>query len=238
MTVPTIPPAVPPATGAPAPTTPPAAAPPAPAVPPAPAGADPTAPPAGDDQLGPAGVQALEAFKARARAAEADLRAWTALGITPEQARAALAAQQAPPSGTPVDPDQIREATRREVEAELTAAANRRVLEADVRAALVGKVAISPDAAVALMRADLEGITIGSDGRANPVDVADAVKALLAREPGLAAAASPRFQAPADQGPRGGGAPKTLDEQIADAKAAGNTRLAIALERSKLTQQA
>jgi hypothetical protein len=206
-----------------------------------PAVVDPAAPPAtgapaaGDDPLGAAGVQALEAFKARARAAEAENRAWSALGVTPEQARAALAAAQAPPAGEPVDPEAIREAARREVAAELTTAANRRVLEADVRAALVGKVGISPESAVALMRQDIEGITIGADGRANPVDVADAVRALLTREPALAAVATPGF-APVDQGPRGGGSPKTLTEQIADAKAAGNMRLAIALERSKLAQ--
>lgn len=214
-------------------------APPA-SAPPAPPAVDPAAPPAtgapaeGDEPLGPAGVRALEDFKARARGAEAELRAWTALGITPEQARTALSAASAPPAGEQVDPEKIREATRREVEAELTAQANARVLEADVRAALVGKVNISPTSALALMGDDLQGIAIGPDGRANAVDVEDAVKALLAREPALAATGAPRFEGGADQGPRGGGAPKTLDEQISEAQAAGNTRLAISLINRKL----
>ena len=222
------------------------------APPAAPAGQPPAAPPGGDPA--PAGQPAApptdpdspEGLQERLRRRQAvvdqqaeELRRWRALGADPTAVQSALAA--APPAAgdpAPVDVDALRAQARQEIEAEVRTEANARVLEADVRAALVGRVNISPEAALALMRTDLKGITLGADGRADRLDVEVAVRALLDREPALAVAAGPRFAAPADQGPRGGGAPKTLAEQIAEAKASGNFRLAIALETTKLAQKA
>lgn len=228
-----------PTTNPPAPAAP-SVEPPATGAPEPPAGQPPTDPPPPDPDS-PEGLQErLRRRQAVVDQQAEELRRWRALGADPTAVQSALAASQAPPpAGEPavVDVEALRAETRREVEAELTTAANRRVLEADVRAALVGRVNISPESALALMRQDLEGITVGTNGRADRMDVEVAVRALLEREPALAAPAAPVFT-PGDQGPRGGGAPLSLSDQIAEARAAGNTRLAIALERSKLAQQA
>jgi hypothetical protein len=173
------------------------------------------------------------------------LRPWQALGVTPEEVAALLAARQAapptgaPPAGTPpvgatppVDVDALREQTRREVSAELTAQANRRVLEADVRAAAA---ADFQDPADVLRFLDVATIEVGPNGQAHPDDIKQALTGLLATKPYLAKAAEQRFAAPVDQGPRGSSVPKTLDEQIAEAQAAGNIRLAMHLQTSKLT---
>jgi len=203
--------------------------------------------PAGDAPVDPDSPEGLrERLRRRQQVVDdqaEQLRAWRALGADPAAVQASLTgtppAPLAPAAGDPpVDVEAIRAEARREAEATISAAANARVLEADVRAALVGRVSISPESALALMRDQLGGITIGADGRADRMDVEVAVRALIEREPAIASTAAPRFPAPLGQGPRGGGEPKSLVEQIAEAKAAGNTRLAIALERSKLAQKA
>lgn len=224
---------------------------PVPAAPPAPAGQPPAgAPPAAGEPTVPAtpDPDSPEGLQERLRRRQAvvdqqaeELRRWRALGADPTAVQSALAATPLPAAaGDPalVDVEALRAQIRQETETEVRTSADRRVVEADVVAALTGRVGVTPRAALALLGKDLEGISLAADGHADPLEVEVAVRALLAREPGLAARGTPRFETPADQGPRGGGAPKTLAEQIAEAKAAGNFRLAIALETTKLAQQA
>lgn len=237
MTVPpSVPPPTLPATGGPGA---PPAVPAPPGTPPVPAPGDPQAPPA----VPPVPNELEERLRRRQATLDATkdlLRPWQALGVTPEEVAALLAGRQpAPPAGAPpagatppVDVDALREQTRREVSAELTAQANRRVLEADVRAAAA---ADFQDPADVLRFLDVSTIEVGANGQAHPDDIKQALTGLLATKPYLAKVAGQRFTGQVDQGPRGSGVPKTLDEQIAEAQAAGNIRLAMHLQTSKLT---
>ena len=142
----------------------------------------------GEAALGDAGKKALDAMKAKWKEAEAKLKAET-------EARAALEAKIA---GTEAEHKAAQEAQRLKDEA--LAAANQRILKAEVRAAAKGKVA---DEALADLHVlmDLSSIEVGADGEVDASQVAEAINDLIKSKPYLAAQGS-RFQGSADGGAR------------------------------------
>ena len=107
------------------------------------------------------------------------------------------------------DPAKIRA----EVEAEVNGKANDRLKVAEAKAALAGKVNISPALAVKLL--DLSEVEVDADGNVDTEALSDAVAKLLTDEPHLAVAQGTRFQGSADQGPRG--TAKSEEQQLTDA---------------------
>ena len=146
---------------------------------------------AGSDQLGDAGKQALDRMKGQRNAARDELRAFKALGLTPEQ----IAALTAPKDGDQPDPEKIR----RDAEAEATRKANSRIIRSEIRAAAAGKLA---DPADALAYLDMSRFEVDDDGEVDQDEVAEAIDDLLKKKPYLAAQGRPRFQGDADGGPR------------------------------------
>ncbi len=179
----------------------------------------------GTDALGDAGKQALDRMKEQRNAARAEARAFKALGKSPEEIKALLEAQQGTPE-TP-DPEAIKAEGRREAIAE----ANARILRSEIKAAATGKVA--PDMIADLPKLlDLSALKVDADGNVDEDEIAEAIDALLKSKPSLAAQREQRFKGSADGGTRKGSA-KSIDDQIAEATAAGNHALAISLKRQK-----
>lgn len=197
----------------------------------------------GAEQLGDAGKRALDAMKADRKAAQASERATvTALAElhdkTPAEVRAAIkdgtladlighkpAAQQ----GEQVDVAKLTAAAKREA----TAAANARILKAEVRAAAAGKLA---DPADALTMLDLTRFEVGEDGEVDTEEITEAITDLLTRKPYLAASTStPKF-GQIDAGVRAT-KPPGIDEQITAAEAKGDFAAARLLKLQKLTAQ-
>lgn len=116
------------------------------------------------------------------------------------------------------------------VKSEALAAANDRILRAEVRAAAAGKLTDPSDA---LRLLDLSSFEVGDDGEVDGAALAAAIDNLLQTKPYLAAQGERRFQGGADGGTRKESA-KSLDDQIADATAKGDTRLALHLTNQKL----
>lgn len=157
-----------------------------------PAPVDPPEP--GEDALGDAGKKALDAMKAQLKAAKAEKAA--AASELQALRDAAELAQKAPD-------EQAIEKVRQEARAEATAAANQRLIAAEVKAAAAGKLA-NPELAQKLI--DVAGITVDADGNVDADSVADAVTELLTKYPSLAAQGGARQfdsgrgkQAPAGQ---------------------------------------
>jgi hypothetical protein len=202
----------------------------APADPPpaVPAEPDPDADPQGSEALGEPGKKALDEMKAQRNAARDEARQWREVardfGLTPERLRESLT----PKPETPPD----AEAIRRQAEREADAKANARVVNAEIRAAATGKLADPSDA---LRYLDPSKFEVGSDGSVDSAEIAEAIDELLASKSylGVAKEPAPRFAGGADGGPRGG-QEKSLDDQIAEAMKAGNTRLALHLQNQKL----
>jgi hypothetical protein len=171
----TTPPAAPPAGGQQPPAAPPAGQPPVEADPP------------GAEHLGDPGKKALDEMKAKWKAAEATAR-------EREQELAALRAQA---EGKEAEHKAALEAQR--VRDEALAAANERILKAEVRAAATGKLA---DPADALQFLDLSTLEVSPDGEVDSAAVAAAIETLIKSKPYLAAQGGNRFQGTADGGTR------------------------------------
>jgi hypothetical protein len=220
-----------PVTPAPAATTPTTASlnvvvdPPAPvADPPAPAG-DPPAPVVTDDEaLRPEGKKALDAWKARAKAAEDALA---------EAQRAQLS-----------DHERALVDARREAGEAATAAANEanvsRLFRAELRAASATKLneqAIKDllvDSTAAMRLLGLDEVPVTSDGDLDSEAISQAVASYVEARPFLAASAT-LGPGGIDQGARQTTAAiKTLAEQIAEAEAAGNWKLSSRLKTQSL----
>lgn len=92
--------------------------------------------------------------------------------------------------------EQALDAARREAREEVLSAANARLVRAELKAELIGKVS-NPAAALRLI--DASEIEVSGDGDVDSSSVASAVAALLAEVPELAVK-SARFQGGADQG--------------------------------------
>jgi membrane protein involved in colicin uptake len=141
-----------------------------------PAANPPADPPAnGEDALGDAGKKALDAMKAERNAAKAE--------------KAAIAAElkalkDAAELATKGPDEQALERAKQEARAEVTEAANKRLIAAEVKAAAAGKLA-NPELAQKLI--DTSSITVDAEGNIDASAVADAVTALLTQYPSLAA---------------------------------------------------
>jgi len=116
----------------------------------------------------------------------------------------ALKPQQPSPETTPEDV----KALVAEAERKATAAANTRVLQAEIRAAAAGKLADPTDAPLYL---DLSTFDVGDNGEVDAEEISDAIDDLLKRKPHLAAQRTPKFGS-SDGGPRNGSRPAQLTE--------------------------
>lgn len=173
--------------------------------------------PAGADALGDPGKRALDTMKAqrndaRREAEEAKRQR--------DEALAKLEGREA---------EFQAEQQRRTIEAEALAKANDRIVRAEIRAQAAGKLNDPADALLYLNPADFE---VGEDGELDQAAIEAAVEDLVSKKPYLAAQGGPRFRGDPDAGARKESA-KSIDDQIAEATAAGNHQLAIALKRQK-----
>jgi hypothetical protein len=187
---------------------------------------DPDAP-APDDSLGDAGKKALDAMKAK----------WKAAEKSDKEARAELAKRIAADAikDKPAD-EQALETARAEARAEAAKAANVRIVKSELRLAAKGVLA---DPADALAFINLDDFDVNEDGDVDADALSEAISDLIARKPHLAAGAPRKFEGGADQGPKGKSAKQAqitraeLDtmsvDQINTARAAGrlNTVLGI-----------
>ncbi len=201
-------------TATPKPTPPPAAP-----QPPAPAGGETAAP--SEDGLGDGGKKALTAIRA-----ERDEAKKKAAELT-----AQLEEIRAKEEGREAELKAEREAQR--VKDEALAAADQRILKAEVRAAAAGKLADPQDA---LRFVDTSAFEVGKDGEVDAAAIAAAIDALVASKPYLAASDGARFQGGANGGASNGQLP-SVNQQVAEAIKAGDTSLAIRLETQKLADQ-
>lgn len=150
-------------------------------------GQDDDADPEGADQLGDRGKRALAAMKGKWRS-ERDKRRELEQKMTTGQGD-----------------DAVAQAT-----AAATAAANTRILKAEVRAAAKGRLADPKDALTFL---DLSAFEVDEDGSVDEDEIAEAIEGLLKNKPYLAAATAKRFQGTGDGGAaRKAGRPKQLRE--------------------------
>lgn len=150
-----------------------------------------TEPSATDDgaaNLGDAGKKALDAMKAK----------WKDADRIAKENAAALAALQAKLDGKEAEHTAAQEAQR--VKDEALAAANQRILKAELRAAAKGRVA---DEALSDLPAlmDLSSIEVGADGEVDTSQIAEAINDLIKTKPYLAAQGK-RFEGGADGGAR------------------------------------
>ncbi|MEV6344138.1 hypothetical protein [Actinoplanes sp. NPDC051851] len=166
-------------------------------------------PPKQDEPLGPAGLKALQTERKAREELEKQLA-----GLAPLQKLAEALGATADPGSGKTDVDALRErfdAQQREIAEERTGR---------WRAEVAQEAGLGPELA-----ARLQG-----DSREALLADAQALAALIPAQPD-----GPRTPAPdPSQGSRGTPPAPSLDAQIAEAKAAGNFRRAIALERSKL----
>lgn len=159
----------------------------------------------GDDALGPAGVKALAAEKARRKAEATKRRDAESRVAELEQQLAASANKDGEP-----DADQIR----REASAEATRKANERIIRSEVRAAAAGKLADPRDA---LRFIDLSKFEVDDDGAVDEEEIADAIEDLLKDKAYLAAQGGRRFAGSGDGGARkGSGMPAQVTEAELD----------------------
>ncbi len=178
---------------------------------------------AGTDALGDAGKKALDAMKAERKAAREAAAA--------EKARAD--ALQAKLDGK--EAEYQAEQTQRATEAAALAKANTRILRAEIKAAAKGVLADPVDAYKFL---DLDSFEVGDDGDVDSAAITAALDDLVRTKPYLAVQDGKRFQGSADGGARNDASKKSIDQQIAEATAAGNIPLSIALKRQKQEEAA
>ena len=169
----------------------------------------------GEESLGDPGKRALDAMKAKWKAAEDRAKA----------AEAAAAEALAKAEGK--EKEYAAEQERRKVEQEALSKANQRILKAEIRAQATAKLA---DPADALLYLDMSSFEVGDDGEVDAQAITAAIDNLIKSKPYLAAQGERRFQGGADGGPRKETGP-SLEDQIAAAQKAGNYALAIALKR-------
>ncbi len=125
--------------------------------------------------LGDKGKKALDAMKAKMRTAQKDAKAAKA-------ETAQLKAAQAS-AGKPAD-EQALDKARAEATTTALAAANKRIIRSEVKAAASGKLA-NPALAVRLL--DLDDFEVDDDGNVDEDEIAEAIEDLLKENPYLAA---------------------------------------------------
>lgn len=96
--------------------------------------------------------------------------------------------------------EQAIEQARREARAEAQNAFNQRLVQAELKAALAGKVS---NTALALRVIDTSEIDVSGDGEIDAQSVTDAIEAALTQYPELVPADAKKFAGTADQGSRG-----------------------------------
>lgn len=173
----------------------------------------------GEDALGDAGKKALDAMKARVKAAEKDAR----------EAKAALAksAADAALKDKPAD-EQAIEKARAEAKAEARAESDKRTVKIELRLAAKGVLADPSDAALYI---NTDDFTVSDDGEVDSDALNEAIAELIERKPHLAAAKQNRFDGAADQGAKGksdtvpqwteADLARATDDETVAAKAAG-----------------
>ncbi|MDQ0933796.1 hypothetical protein [Streptomyces turgidiscabies] len=209
-------PTIPPAAGNPPPPGTDPAAPPTPPAPPAPPA--PAAPPAGDGDpaLGPEGEKALAEWKKRAKDAETLSKTQAAELHTYRDRDKTEAERQA---------DALKAATEQRDQARQLA------VTAQVEALAAGRFQDPQDAVGALQG----GNFLAEDGTTiDRAAITAALDTLLTSKPHWAATGPLTPRPDPSQGPRPGGTPGGVDQQIADAKAKGDWRTVLSLENSKL----
>lgn len=174
--------------------------------------------PEGADQLGDPGKKALAAQKQKWKT-ERDRRREL-------EKQLAEAAKPKSDSDEP-HPDQIRA----DAEQAATAKANARIIRAELRAAAAGKLADPADALAFLDPAEFE---VDESGEVDADEISEAISDLLTRKPHLAAGEKRRFQGGGDGGAGRDSKPRTLDQQIAEAEAAGDLGRSLRLKQQKL----
>lgn len=152
-------------------------------------GADEDDPVEGEDALRDAGKKALDSMKAAKRAAEKEAR----------EARNELAALKAAAEGREAEHKAEQEAQR--VKDEALAAANQRILKAEVRALAAGKLADPSDA---LLHLDTSDFDVDDEGNFDADAIKSAIDALISSKPYLAVQDGSRFNGSADAGVRKG----------------------------------
>lgn len=129
----------------------------------------------GAEDLGDKGKKALDAMKAKLKAATAKAKT--------SAAEAARLKAEKESAGKPAE-EQALAAARLEGHTAATDAANKRILRSEVKAAAAGKLA-NPALAVKLI--DLDSLEVDEDGEVDEDAIADAISALLEENPYLAA---------------------------------------------------
>lgn len=171
---------------------------PAPTNPPPPRGADPnTDPPKPDPELSAPGLKALEEERAARRDAD-------------RQLKAAKAELETLKTQSMSDAEKAVAKAKEEGKTEVLAAANARLVKAEVRAAAAGK--LDPTLAVRLL--DLEDFKVDDDGEVDTKAITKAIDGLLKEHPNLAANGNGRPAGSADGGPRGGPGPQDMNTII------------------------
>jgi hypothetical protein len=145
------------------------------------------APIQGEEALGDPGKKALDAMKAQRKAALDEAKA----------AKAERDALKAQLEGR--DQEYAAEQERQRVKDEALAAANKRILSAELRAAAKGKLADPTDAALYI---NLDEFEVSDEGEVDSDALASAIDDLIARKSHLAADTR-RFDGAADQGAKG-----------------------------------
>jgi hypothetical protein len=174
----------------------------------------------GEKALGDPGKKALDAMKTERNTARDELT----------KLRADLDAERAKAAGKEAEHAQTVEAQR--VKDEALAAADERILRAEIRVAAKGKLTDPNDAFRFSEDIDLSAFESNVDGEYDAAEITAAIDRLIEKKPYLAAQGGKRFQGGADGGARNDTG-KSVDEQIAEATKAGNHRLAISLKRQK-----
>ncbi len=167
-----------------------------------------------DDGLGDAGKRAIDAMKRERNEARAQAHEF----------QAQLDAIKAQQAGTEAEHAAQIEAQR--IRDEALAAANTRILKAEIRAAAAGKLT---DPADALHYLDLSQFEVGDDGAVGTAEIATAIDDLVKSKPYLAAQGS-RFTGIADGGTRNEVKPVT---QITDKSLLNNMTPAQLVEATK-----
>lgn len=152
----------------------------------------------GAEALGDPGKKALNAMKESRNEARAALR----------EAQAELARLKAAAEGREAEHKAEQDAQK--VRDEALAAANKRVLRAEVKSQAAGKLADPMDA---LRFLDLDEFEADDNGDFDTDEIASKIAGLLADKPYLAVAQSTRFQGTADQGARKADA-KSEEQQL------------------------
>lgn len=176
----------------------------------------------GETALGDAGKRALDAMKQQVKDAKKAAK----------EAKDALAKRDADDAlkERPAD-EQAIEKARAETRAETLKTADERIVKANLKAAATGKLADPSDVFAYPKIIDLSSFEVDEDGEVDADALNDAIEALLAAKPHLAAQKQNRFNGDADGGAKGKSAkPAQLSrsdvesmstEQIIEAQNAG-----------------